>query len=258
MIEFDAETTRILETAYEGADFARRRRASFDAVDPRPGEHILDLGCGPGFLTREFARAIGPGGRVTGVDPSPEMRTAAAERCAGLSGVEILEGSAAALPLEDASTDKAVSVQVFEYINDFDAPLAELHRVLRPGGRLVIADMHWDTLVWHSTDRDRMARMIAAWDAHLADRIVPEKLPAPLARAGFGGIRTIPHPMLDTVLKPDGLARVLMILMVAFARGNDLMPEADIAAWAAEQEALAAEGRFFMSLTHFVTVAEKR
>src|SRR5690606_17607591 len=50
MLVFDADTTRFLDDIYLGADFARRRRANFDALDPRPGERILDLGCGPGHL----------------------------------------------------------------------------------------------------------------------------------------------------------------------------------------------------------------
>lgn len=257
MLEFDAETTRILDTAYQGADITLRRRMSFDALDIRPGEHILDLGCGPGLLTQELARAVGPDGTVTGIDPSPVMRDTAMERCANEPAVQILDGTAQSLPLGDGSVDKAASLQVFEYLDDLSGPIAELHRILRPGGRVVISDMHWDSWVWSSDDRDRMQRMMAAWDSHLADRSVPEKLPEKLAAAGFGNIRTIPVTFCDTVMKPDGLARMMLILMVAYVQQNSLLPEAEVMAWQSEQLARAAEGRFFMSLTHYVTVADR-
>ncbi|MDI3335240.1 methyltransferase domain-containing protein [Defluviimonas aestuarii] len=257
MLEFDAETTRILDTAYQGADITLRRRMSFDALDIRPGEHVLDLGCGPGLMTQELARAVGPEGKVTGIDPSPVMRDTAMERCANEPAVQILDGTAQSLPLGDGSVDKAVSLQVFEYLDDLSGPIAELHRILRPGGRVVISDMHWDSWVWSSDDRDRMQRMMTAWDSHLADRSVPEKLPQELAAAGFGNIRTIPVTFCDTVMKPDGLARMMLILMVGYVQQNNLLPEAEVMAWQSEQLARAAGGRFFMSLTHYVTVADR-
>ena len=70
MLKFDAETTKILDDAYQGADITRRRQASFDALTPIPGETIIDIGCGNGLLTGELARAVGPKGRVIGIDPS--------------------------------------------------------------------------------------------------------------------------------------------------------------------------------------------
>lgn len=257
MLTFDAETTRILDTAYQGADITRRRQASFDALSPRRGDCILDLGCGPGLLTQELARAVGSGGEIIGLDPSSDMRAAAENRCADLGCVRIVDGSAEAIPLVDGCIDKAVSIQVFEYIRDRDVPLAELHRVIRPGGRVVISDVHWDTLAWRSADPDRMNRMIAAWDEHLADRTVPATLPEELARAGFTDIRSIPHPVADIGPRPDGIARMMMILMVAYAQERNLLPDAEIDAWLDEQETLADKGGFFFTITHFVTVAKR-
>ncbi|WP_082643624.1 methyltransferase domain-containing protein [Ruegeria denitrificans] len=73
MLKFDAETTRLLEIAYQGAELTRRRQASFDALRPAPGETILDVGCGNGMLTAELARAVGSDGYVIGIDPSADM-----------------------------------------------------------------------------------------------------------------------------------------------------------------------------------------
>jgi arsenite methyltransferase len=181
MLRFDADTAQLMENAYRGSDFTKRRMANFDALAPRTGESLLDIGCGPGFLTTELARAVGEQGQVFGVDPSVDMREAAADRCRGQPNVRILEGSAHALPVPDGAVDGAVAVQVLEYVADLPGALAEIWRALRPQGRLVVGDMHWDSLIWFSDDPERMARMAAAWDRHLAERRVPALLP-PLLR----------------------------------------------------------------------------
>ena len=107
------------------------------------GEQVLDLGCGAGTDTLVAAQMVGPEGRVTGIDMTPEMlakaRRAAAELGAG--NVEFLEGEAERLPFPDASFDAVISNGVIDLIPDKDAVFAELQRVLRPGGRIQIADV---------------------------------------------------------------------------------------------------------------------
>ncbi|MGI3186234.1 methyltransferase domain-containing protein [Nioella aestuarii] len=257
MLTFDAETAEILETAYQGADITRRRRRVFDDVAPVSGDRILDLGCGNGLLTQELARAVGPRGQVVGLDPSPEMRALAQERCAGLSNVDIRDGAAERLPFDEASFDKAVSLQVFEYLDDLPAVSAELFRVLRPGGRLVVGDAHWDMLAWFSDQPERMARMQEIWDCHLVDRIVPARLPSILTHAGYNVDSVRPITFTDTSLRPDGLANMMIILMTNYAIQTE--PEAaDMAkAWAEEQRTLARQGRFFFAITYFSITARK-
>lgn len=257
MLQFDAATRRILDVSYAGSDVVRRRMENFRALDPRPGERVIDLGCGTGHLTLELARAVGATGHVLGVDPSTEMRAGAETACEGLTTVRIAEGTATGIPAEDEACDKLVSLQVFEYLDDLPAALAEVARVLRPGGRLVIGDWHWDCFAWHSDAPDRMRRMQASWDGHLAERRVPALLPPLLAEAGLTFYACRAVPFTDTCLRADGLANMMLHLMSAYALQHDHLPAKEIDAWKAEQEELAAAGRFFFSLTHFVTVAHK-
>ena len=257
MLEFDARTARFLENAYRGSDFARRRRMSFDALRLKPGDRIADIGCGNGILTADIARAVGATGRVHGIDPSADMRETAAERCNDFVTVEIVSGSATDLPLAPASCTKAVSVQVFEYLDDIPAALREIFRILVPGGRVVIGDMHFDTLIWYSENRARMTSMQAAWDSHLVDRCVPEHLPGDLEEAGFALEAVVPLTCTDTVLRPDGLANTMLHLMQNYALQYELLPAEDVKGWVEEQQGLAEKGRFFFSLTHFVVAARK-
>ncbi|MEM1428806.1 MAG: methyltransferase domain-containing protein [Pseudomonadota bacterium] len=255
MLKFDDDTIRVINESYRGADITRRRVENLAALAPRPGERILDLGCGQGMLTEELARAVGESGRVTGIDPSPEMRAEATARCSGYGQIEILEGHAGAVPLDDGTCDAAISLQVFEYLADIPAALRDLHRILRPAGRLVIGDMAFGTLFWASDDPARMDRMCRSWDTHVIDANLPARLPQDLGATGFHLVEMRPLPLVATTLRPDGLPFMSMHLMRnhAVRKGHVSQDEAD--AWFAEQQVRSDADRFFFSLTHLIAIA---
>ena len=257
MLKFDEQTARILDDCYQGSDILRRRLANLAALEPRPGDTIVDIGAGTGLLTLDLARAVGDDGRIIAVDPSPEMRTAAVARCGDRPNVRIVEGLVDALPLDDESIDRAVSLQVFEYLDDIPAALSEIRRILRPNGKLVIGDLHWDSHVWHADDFDLMGRMLRIWDRHLVERRIPAILPPLLRDAGFTVDAVIPELCQDTVFRADGLANGMMHLISAYAKQNDLASDDEIAAWREEQHRMAGEGRFFFAITHYVIAATK-
>ncbi|HEY8490187.1 MAG TPA: methyltransferase domain-containing protein [Dehalococcoidia bacterium] len=109
----------------------------------RPGETVLDLGCGAGADTLIAARQVGPTGRVIAVDMTEAMleKAQAGVRAAGLANVEVRHGFAEALPVEDGSVDVVISNGVLNLCPDKLAVMREVWRVLRPGGRIQIGDM---------------------------------------------------------------------------------------------------------------------
>jgi arsenite methyltransferase len=109
----------------------------------REGEDVLDLGSGAGTDSLVAAQMVGPAGSVTGVDMTPAMleraRRAADEL--GATYVRFVEGQAEQLPFDDETFDVVVSNGVIDLVPDKDAVFSELHRVLRPGGRIQVADV---------------------------------------------------------------------------------------------------------------------
>jgi SAM-dependent methyltransferase len=109
----------------------------------RPGETVLDLGSGGGIDVLLSARRVAPGGRAIGLDMTPEMLALARRNAAeaGVTNVEFLAGRMEAIPLPDASVDVVISNCVVNLSVDKPAVLAEIARVLRPGGRIGISDV---------------------------------------------------------------------------------------------------------------------
>src|SRR3954453_13561047 len=108
-----------------------------------PGQTVLDLGCGAGTDLLIAAQMVGRGGRAIGRDMTAAMleRARASAREMGLDNVELHEGLIESVPLERESVDVVISNGVIDLVPDKDAVFAEIDRVLRPGGRLQVADV---------------------------------------------------------------------------------------------------------------------
>jgi SAM-dependent methyltransferase len=139
-LDYPAELADVPETAAES--FAGVANP-FSLGRLEPGERVADLGCGAGTDTLVAAQMVGPRGHVTGIDMTPEMlakaRAAVAEL--GAENVDFVEGEIEHLPFDGASIDVVISNGVIDLVPDKDAVFAEIFRVLRPGGRMQLADV---------------------------------------------------------------------------------------------------------------------
>jgi SAM-dependent methyltransferase len=256
-LQFDEEAARQVEAMYVTPDIVGQRWAVLRAARLRPGESVLDIGAGPGFLAREMAGAVGALGRVYGVDISQSFLAIARRRCADLPWAELGPGDAAALPVGDADFDVAVSTQVYEYVTDVDAALTELYRALRPGGRAVIVDTDWDSIVWHSPDRTRMERILSAWGEHLVDPHLPCTLASRLARVGFQVEQCEVIPLLNPELDPNTYSYGLIDLVARFVVGRQGVTQDEVEAWIDDLRASGADRPYFFSLNRYLFLATK-
>jgi ubiquinone/menaquinone biosynthesis C-methylase UbiE len=257
VLAFDEGMIDTLAALSRTRDMRRRRRLVRRALRAQPGERILDVGCGPGFYVEELCAEVGPGGCVAGVDISPHMLAAAARRMAGHANVAFHEGSAASLPVDAGTFDAALSVQVLEYIPDVTAALAELHRAVRPGGRVVVWDVDWETVSWFSADPARMARVLRAWDGHLVHRALPQTLVARMRSVGFEAVRLTGHAFTASDDSPHGYGGAILPLIEQYVGGRGGVSEDEAEAWSAEQRERARRGEFFFACLQFCATATR-
>jgi arsenite methyltransferase len=182
-------------------------------ADIRPGETILDLGCGGGIDTILAAQRTGPTGKVIALDFLPEMldRTAKAVREAGLSNVELVEAEMEAIPRPDESVDLVISNGVINLSARKARVMAECARVLRSGGRLCVSDL----TVEQDDLPPEVATQPAAWAGCVAGALAEEAFLHKLDQAGFEHADVVyraPLSIDDCALYPLFSAEVIRLM----------------------------------------------
>lgn len=154
-----------------------------------PGERVVDCGSGAGADSLIAARLVGPNGAVIGVDMTAQMLARARHGAAelGLVNVEFREGQLEALPIEDGWADVVISNGVLNLVPDKAAALAEMYRVLRPGGRLQLADIMLGRPVPDDSKGD-----VTLWTGCIAGGLLGWELETLVAAAGFSEVELVP------------------------------------------------------------------
>lgn len=252
---FDARAAARLGRIYMAPAIVEQRARTRAALGARPGEHGLDVGCGPGLLAAELVQEVGAQGRIVAMDRSPDMLAAARERLKG-HPVGFVRSDAAALPFAGAGFDFVVAVQVYLYVPDVARALAEAARVLRPGGRLAVVDTDWDSCVWLTADRDRHRRIMEARMGDYAHAHLPPRLPGLLKAAGLRLTHAAAVPVLDIRYDPDCFSggTIATTRDSAIARG---VPREEAEAWEADLRGRTGEGDYFFSVNRFLFVATR-
>jgi SAM-dependent methyltransferase len=159
---------------------------------PRPGETLVDLGCGRGGDVLRAAERVGPAGSAIGVDGNPAMLAAARARAAGAGNVRFALGDLARVPLPDGCADAVVSSCAVNHAPDKEAVYREVRRLLRPGGRFVVSDVVSERQLPEEVRRDP-----EAWAACYGGAIPEADYLAAIASAGLREVsvlrRTAPY-----------------------------------------------------------------
>jgi ubiquinone/menaquinone biosynthesis C-methylase UbiE len=221
----------------------------------RRGLDVLELGCGAGDDVRSFARRVGPGGHVLGIDSAPALVAEAARRSRDRElPVAYRVGDALALELADDSFDR---VRIERLLMHVEEPLQVLHesaRVLRPGGRVVVFDFDWDTLAIDGADRALTRRIVRSYCDAIPSGSVGRALPRLLTAAGFGELRVLPH---GVALPYDFFSWLVSSHLDAALAAGDFRAE-ELIAWWDQLDGAHADGGFFAALLGFVAVGTKQ
>lgn len=257
---FDDAGAGGLERLYQTPDVVEQRRRTVELLGLRQGERVLDVGAGPGLLVADMAALVGPTGQVTGLEISDSMLALARQRRATLpvpERITLVAGNANELPFPDGSFDVATSTQVYEYVPQVELALAELDRVLRPGGRALILDTDWTTAIWNTKDQARMDRVLAVWMERFADAHLPRSLSPLLREAGFRIRERHALVLLDPDYDPDSYGAASPAVIAEYVSGRGGLDAAEVQAWLDELAELGAEGHWFFSMNRYLFLAQK-
>ena len=177
-----------LKAVPEGANLGLGCGAPIDHLALQPGETVVDLGSGAGIDVFLAADAVGPSGRVIGVDMTPEMLARARRNAAraGVTNAEFREGRLEELPVDSGTVDAITSNCVINLVPDKAVVFKEIARILKPGGRLVISDIVLDKPLPPEIEKD-----VYAYVGCIAGAAMRESYLAMLKEAGLGDIEIL-------------------------------------------------------------------
>jgi ubiquinone/menaquinone biosynthesis C-methylase UbiE len=213
---------------------------------------VLSVGCGPGFETAVLAQQVGDTGRVTGVDVNGDVLTEARDRCGAFPQVSFMHGDVTDLPVADDSYDVAVAKQMLQFVDDVDAALDELRRVLKPAGAVAVVEVARDSHVLHASDPERMRRANDVYRAARGDRSFGTQLVSLLPDAGFTVEDVVSRARVQREIT-DQIERGIDVQR-GFLAASDAFDDAEIDAWEQDLRDLDEAGEFLSCATTLLYV----
>jgi ubiquinone/menaquinone biosynthesis C-methylase UbiE len=221
MIEYDEAEANKTDRAYQTPDVTRQRMRTLEALQLKAEELVLDVGCGSGLLAH------------------------------------VKKSKAENLPEDAESYDAVACVQVLLYVPGVSAVLSEMHRILKPGGRVAIVETDWRGTVLNSHDDSLTRKMLAAWDDAVPSPNLPARLGPLLAAQGFSAISVDAFPILNTSYTPGSWSLEMLDQFVDCAREQGTVSAAESEAWLDDLRHKGADGAYFFCVNRFVFTAVK-
>ena len=241
----------------------RLRAWEAERLRARAGDAVLDVGCGTADVLNDLALRVGDSGSAIGVDASQEMLAVASSRAQALGATSTFQiGDAQALPFADASFDVVRSERTLQWVQDPARAVAEMVRVLRPGGRVCITDTDWRTLLIDHPSAELVGRFTGAIEVLRGDQLsIGGRLVNMLRDSRVVAVEAAAETHMwlqwnpDESIAPPGM--VPLRFLAAQLVGQRLLDASDADAMVEQFEQTARDDRFFTSLTMFAAAGTK-
>ena len=253
ILDYNEEASKRLLAVYTTPDVEAQRREFVNEISLETGENVLDVGSGPGFLARIMKEKVGPLGSVNGVDVSEFLLNIARSNTTEKDGIKYFYGDATDLPFPDENFDSIICTQVLEYVNDVDKALKEFHRVVRKGGKVAILDTDWDSIVWHSSNPERMRRILNVWESHASDPFLPRTLAERMKGTGFKVNDQKIFHLYNPIYNEESYSNRMIDLIVPFVIESGNVSKEEALSWANDLRDCREDSYFFSLNRYFFT-----
>lgn len=221
------------------------------ALDIKSGQTVLDAGCGLGDDCSVYAAKTGPRGKVTAMDLSEHMLSAARSRQPKRKNMHFVQGDMLALPFAAGTFDRVVTDRTLQHLKESGRAVRELARVLKPGGRMAVYANDWETFVLSHSDRALTRKILNFWCDAMPNGWEARQLPAQLADAGIHDITVLPQTLVSHNFS-DIEAIFKIIECAERANSAGLISAAEQQAFIAELRARDRSGGLLCSYTGYI------
>ena len=245
---------RFMDEAQKPAGIARSKQVMLERMAVQPGQSVLEVGCGPGTDLFELAPLVHPGGHLAGVDASEVMIAEARRRAAELQlAIEFDVGDVQSLQFADSTFDVCRASRLLEHLSDPHPALKEMVRVTRPGGRVVVYDFDWDTLIIDHPDKSTTRTIISSYADSMRNGWIGRQLPR-LFREHLLEVRSF-EPV--QVFVQYAMAELFLGSHLTLLQTDGVLSPATAQGWWQHLRAAEANGTLLISFTSFVIVGTR-
>jgi len=255
--QYDEDYSRQQKSFALAPDMVAQRRKMHISLALQKGEIVLDIGSGDGSMIDEMADSVGASGKLTGLDISETMINMSRKLCCARSNVEFVQATATKLPFSNSTFDVITSAQCLCYVPDIDLTLAEIFRVLKPGGRVVILDSDWDTLIWHSGNQLLMDKIMSWYISIYSDAHVPRTLSGRLKKTGFIITDRTCFPIVNWTHNSDTFAGLQIEFVRTMVENDDAISNDEFQEWIVGLDKKTTLDECFFSLNRYIFCAAK-
>lgn len=246
---------RFLDEASADESFQAYKQHSFTLLDLRPGQRILEIGCGTGEDARAMAQRVVPGGCVVAMDGSKQMLAVAQQRAEGCAlPVEFQLADVHRLPFADDSFDASRADRMFMHLESPAQALSEMMRVTRPGGRVLVYEVDFETITLDHPQRPQTRTIVNTWCDGFRNGWLGRHIPALFREAGLTDVHITPatlwmrYPLAMQLIGPATVERACAAGLLSSEEGAD---------WLRQLQQRYEAGLLFCTLTGFLVVGRK-